>query len=51
MIFTRQELTLIQWMLETATENNPNDEELSGLNYKVGDLIAQLDQEEKVSAR
>lgn len=39
-MFTHAELTLIDWMLETATENNPMDGELADLAEKVSDLLA-----------
>lgn len=39
-MFTFDQLELIQWMLETATENNPNDGELATLKEKVDGLLA-----------
>lgn len=40
MMFTYDQLQLIAWMLETATENNPNDGELATLAEKVNGLMA-----------
>lgn len=41
-MFTHDQLILIDWMLETATENNPNDGELALLKEKVEGLLADI---------
>lgn len=38
-MFNHEELTLIAWMLETATENNPEDADLEVLHDKVLTLL------------
>lgn len=41
-MFSHDQLVLIAWMLETATENNPNDYQLAILKGKVHGLLADI---------